>query len=173
MLLAYVVCFLFFACVAMTINEGLWNNAITLFSNLLAGVLAIFMGVPVGTYLAEVSGKGAENAWYFVFAGVWVIFAISALIIRLVADRSSRVKMRFIGPIDKAAGPLMGLLVSVMFTSFATYTLDRIPIQAGQWKYADASGWQKSVFQYGRAPFLNVINSIAKSEQVNSPLLQE
>lgn len=173
MLLTYVILFLFFASVAMTINEGLWNNAIALFSNLLGGLFGIFLGVPFGNYLGEVSGKGeGDYAWYFVFAGVWSVFTLSVLVIRLVADRTSRTKMLFIPLLDKIAGPLMGLLVAVMFTSFAAYTLDRIPIQAGQWKYSDASDWQKSVFTYSRAPFYNVAKAFAKGESLDDTFLE-
>jgi hypothetical protein len=164
MLLSYLVMFVFFAAVAMTINEGLWNNAINFMCIVLSGLLGIFVGVPVGNMIGEAAGLTPDNAWYFVFAGVWGVFSLSILITRMVAERISRVRMRFIPLVDQIGGPLIGLLAAVMFTSFATYTLDRIPIKAGQWKYAEAAEWQKSVFTYGRAPFYNVANAFAAGE---------
>ncbi|MDZ4657393.1 MAG: CvpA family protein [Bythopirellula sp.] len=173
MLLAYLVCFVFFAAVAMTINEGLWNNAIGLFCVVLGGLLGIFVGVPAGNLLGEQAGMSDDKAWFFVFAGVWGVFALSVLIMRLMFDRTSRTKMKFIPLIDKFAGPVVGLLMAIMFTSFATYTLDRIPIKAGQWKYADAADWQKSVFKYGRAPFLNVANAFAAGEGLDNTFVRK
>jgi len=115
--LTILLAFLFFAGIAMTVNEGLWNNAIALFSIMLAGLFAVFGGVPFGNYLSEQMDKGPENAWYFVFAGMWGVFALSILIIRVVADRISRTRVKFHSLVDKIAGPLVGVLVAVMFTS--------------------------------------------------------
>jgi CDP-diglyceride synthetase len=164
MLLAYLVCFVFFAAVAMTINEGLWNNAILLMAIVLGGLFGIFVGVPVGNMIAAQAGADSEKTWYFVFAGVWGVFSLSVLIIRIAMERTSRVRMKFIPLVDKIGGPIVGLVAAVMFTSFVTYTLDRIPIKAGEWSYSDAAEWQKSIFAYGRAPFYNISNAFAAGE---------
>jgi hypothetical protein len=164
MLLAYLVCFVFFAAVAMTINEGLWNNAISLLAIVLGGLFGMFVGVPVGNMIAQQANASTEQIWYFVFAGVWGVFSLAVLILRIIMDRTSRTKMKFIPLVDKIGGPIVGLLAAVMFTSFATYTLDRIPIKAGQWSYSDAAEWQKTVFMYGRAPFYNVASKFAAGE---------
>lgn len=166
--LAILICAVLFAGVAMTVNEGLWNNAIALFSVTLGGLFGIFVGVPAGNFLAEQMGKGEANAWYFVFAGVWGVFTVAVLVTRIVADRTSRTKMRFIPLVDKIAGPLVGFLVAVMFASFAAYTIDRIPIKAGAWSYADSPGFAQSVFTYTRAPFWNVANSFARAENIDT-----
>lgn len=173
MLLAYLVCFLFFAAVAMTINEGLWNNALSFFCIVLGGLFGIFVGVPVGNMIGEQAGVSTEKAWYFVFAGVWGVFALTVLIMRLIFERTSRTKMKFIPLIDKFAGPVVGLLVAIMFTSFAAYTLDRIPIKAGEWKYSDAADWQKSVFKLAKAPFDNVAYKFADGEGLNKTFLRK
>ena len=165
--LAVLICAVLFAGIAMTVNEGLWSNAIALISVTLGGLFGVFVGVPAGNFLAEQSGKGPTNAWYFVFAGMWGVFTISVLVMRVVADRTSRTKMRFIPLVDKFGGPLVGILVAVMFASFAAYSLDRIPIKAGEWKYADSPGFAQTVFTYVRAPFWNVANSFANAEHID------
>jgi len=170
--LAILLMFVFFAGIAMTVNEGLWNNAIALLSILLAGLFAVFGGVPFGNFLAEQMDKGPANHWYFVFAGMWGVFALAILVIRLVAEQASKIRLRLVPVIDKIAGPILGVLVAVMLTSFATFTLVHGPIKAGEWKYEEAADWQKSVFTYGRAPFLSVINQVAKTEGIDSPLLK-
>jgi hypothetical protein len=168
MLLAYLVCFVFFAAVAMTISEGLWNNAILLMAIVLGGLFGIFVGVPIGNMIAEQAGAKPEQLWYFVFAGVWGVFSLSVLIIRLIFERTSQVRMKFIPLVDKIGGPIVGLLAAVMFTSFVAYSLDRIPIKAGEWKYSEASGWQESVFKFGRAPFYNIANAFAAGEGIDN-----
>ena len=166
--LAVLICAVMFAGVAMTVNEGLWNNAINFISVVLGGLFALFVGVPAGNMIAEQAGAEADTHWYFVFAGVWGVFALSVLIIRLLVERTSKTKMKFIPLVDKFGGPLGGLLVAVMFTSFAAYTLDRIPIKAGEWKYADAVGWPQTVFTYARAPFYNVAKAFAAGEGLDA-----
>ncbi len=169
--LAILICALLFAGVAMTVNEGLWSNAIALMSVMLGGLAGIFLGVPAGNFLSEQAGKGPDNAWYFVFAGVWGVFTVAVLLTRVVADRTSRTKMRFIPLVDKFGGPLVGILVAVMFASFAAYTLDRIPIKAGEWKYTDSPGFAQSVFTYVRAPFWNVANAFASAESIDKSFI--
>jgi len=96
--------FLCFAAIAMTVNEGLWNNTISLLNIMLAGILAIFGGVPLGNFLLRQSGKPPEFAWYFVFAGMWIIFALSVTAMHFVTSSSSRVRVRFLPVLDKVLG---------------------------------------------------------------------
>jgi len=73
--------------------------------------------------------------------------------------------------LDKVAGPLMGILVAVMLTSFTAFTLERVPIKAGEWSFKDASAWQVSTFTYARAPFRGVVKSFVQGEKADSPFL--
>ena len=163
--------FLFFASVAMTINEGLWNNTVALLNIILAGLIGIFGGVPFGSFLLAKSGKPPELAWYFIFAGIWVVFAATVTIMHLVARQASGVRVRFLPLLDKIAGPLMGLFVALMLTSFTAYTLERVPIKSGEWSFKDASEWQKSTFKYARAPFRGVLKSFAQGEKADHAFL--
>ena len=49
--------FLCFAAIAMTVNEGLWNNTIKLFNIIFAGLLGIVVGIPAGMFAFVQSGK--------------------------------------------------------------------------------------------------------------------
>jgi hypothetical protein len=160
--------FIFFAALAMTINEGLWSNAVLMLCIILSGLLAIFCGIPLGSYLFEKTGAGDEYAWHCVFAGVWCVFALSVTLMRVLFEKSSKTRVKFVPPLEKLAGPLMGLLVAVMFTSFAAYTIERIPVKAGQWSLADAADWQITTFSYARAPFHNVAKRFTESENIGS-----
>jgi drug/metabolite transporter (DMT)-like permease len=154
-----------FAGVAMTVNEGLWSNALTLMAILICGPPAIALGYPLGLILQEKIDKPVEHTWYFVFGAVWLVFFFSIMIIRLLADRvASRVRMKFVPPLERAAGPLMGVFVAVIFASFLTFTIYTIPIRAGEWKLADASSWQQSTMKSGSGPFYHVLTAIAGPE---------
>jgi hypothetical protein len=151
-----------FAGVAMTVNEGLWSNAIALMAILVCGPLAIAAGYPLGLFIQEKMDKPVEQTWYFIFGGVWLVFFFSIMVFRVFADRvSSRVRMKFVPPLERAAGPLMGLGVAVMFASFFTFTLYTIPIAAGEWKIGDASSWQQTTMEQGSAPFNTVLGKLA------------
>jgi hypothetical protein len=171
--LTVVLIFVFFAGLAMTISEGLWSNTVLLFCITLAGLLAIVGGIPLGLFIIEQADAADEYAWHFIFAGVWGVFALSVTIMRVLFEKTSKVRVRFVPPLEKLAGPLMGLFVAVMFTSFTAYTIERIPVQAGQWSTAKASGWQLSTFAYARAPFHNVVTRFVESEEVRSDFFKK
>jgi hypothetical protein len=164
--------FLFFAGVAMTINEGLWNNTVLLLLTLTSGLAAVTVGVPLGSMILEQSGKGEEFAWYFVFAGVWGVFSLSLLVLRIVADKASTVRLRFLPVVDKLGGILMGLLVAMMLASFAAYTLLKIPIEAGHWKKNDASAAVRGYFGNAATPFNTVARKFVKAEEIDSGFYQ-
>lgn len=160
--LCVLIYFVFFAGVAMTINEGLWSNALSLIAILVCGPLAIAAGYPLGLYLQAQLEKPVEQTWYFVFAGVWLVFFFSIMVLRLILDRTaSRVRMKFVPPLELAAGPLVGLLVAALFASFLTFTLFTIPINAGEWPYANAAGWQKTTMESGSGLFNKVLICVA------------
>ncbi len=167
--LCILIYFVFFAGLAMTVQEGLWSNTLALMAITICGPLAIAAGYPLGLFIQEKMDKPPELTWYFVFGGVWLVFFLSANVVRLTADRvSSRTRVKFVPPLEKMAGPIMGLLVAGMFASFLTFTLYTIPIAAGDWKLGDASGWQKTTFQQGSAPFNTVLKAIAGEDIAES-----
>lgn len=160
--------FLFFAGIAMTVNEGLWSNTVLFLLLLISGLTGVTAGVPLGSMLLEQSGKGEEFAWYFVFAGVWGVFAVTLLVLRIVADKASTVRVRFLPVVDKLGGILMGLLVAVMLASFAAYTLLKIPVEAGQWRKNDASAAVRGYFGSAATPFNTVVRKFVKAEEIDS-----
>ncbi len=166
--------FVFFAGIAMTVGEGLWNNTITLISVILSSLLGIFGGLPLGIWVLEKSERDASFTWYFVFGMVWGLFFLSMLIQRLIAGKLSDTRMKFVPPLEMVAGPLMGLLVAVMFTSFVAFTLERVAISGeSDWDLGKASEWQRSTFAYARTPFLNVLSSVAEAEQIETSFISK
>ena len=152
----------------MTVNEGLWSNTVLLICLLISGLAGVTAGVPLGKLVLEQSGKGDEIAWYFIYAGVWAVFAITLLLLRIVADKASAVRVRFLPVVDKIGGIVMGLVVAVMLASFAAYTLLKIPIEAGEWKKSEASATVRGYFGNAATPFNTVVRKFVKAEAIDT-----
>jgi uncharacterized membrane protein required for colicin V production len=166
--LAVLLLALVFAGIAMTVNEGLWSNTISLFCVLLASLLAWDWGRVLAKYVIAQAQPSGENEWAFGFASVWGVFFFSVMLLRILADRISRVRVRFIPQLDKALGILMGIMVAWCFAGFAAYTL-MIPIDGKVWKVQEASNFQKQVFVTLARP----IYSLGKAVQGEDfPVLQ-
>jgi len=157
-----------FAGIAMTIGEGLWSNTVALLLILLSGMIAQYNGRVLGAWGFQQVGSDDSFAWYFDFAGIWGVFSASLAIFRVYADTVSRTRMRFLPVIEKIGGPLMGIFVAVMFTSFATCTL-LIPVGAGQWNLPEASESQQSTFLYMTSPFTTVVKRFESAYQGAAP----
>jgi len=168
--LCVLIYFVFFAGIAMTVNEGLWNNAVNLLGIIMSSVVAICLGYPLGLWALEKFEKDAEFSWYFIFAGVWLVFFAAIMVFRIVAERLSRTRVKFVPPLDRAAGPLAGLLVAVMFTSFLAFTLYYIPIRAGYWDAATAAPWQQTTMTSGAGPFYTVLKAVAGDAIANGAI---
>ena len=140
-----------FAGIAMTVNEGLWSNAITLFCVILAALLAWYWGLVLGKFVLEKVEPEPAKEWAFWFASIWGVFFFSVMVLRVMADRISRVRLKFIPQLERAGGILMGIGVAIMFASFAAYTLF-IPFRARVWKAEEAAGWQQQSISTLAAP---------------------
>lgn len=162
-----------FAGLAMTVNEGLWNNMISLMSIILCGPLAIALGYPLGLIMQAKLEKPVEQTWYFVFAGVWLVFFVSIMVVRLIADRvASKTRMKFVPPLEMAGGPIVGLLVAGLFASFLAFTLRTIPIESDEyWKKTELTGWKATALTSGAAPFNTVLKAMAGAEVAKYHLL--
>ena len=165
--------FIFFTAIAMCVNEGLWNNTITLISVILCGISAFLFGVPLGNFAVEKSGASGDSVWYYVFGVVWIVFAASIFIFRLLTEKASGVRMKFIPQLDTIGGLLMGFLLAVLFTSFASLTILRIPIKAGYWDMAKAPDWQKQAFQTTSAPFYHIVKRVSQADGARSSLIDK
>ncbi len=166
-------CFVFFAGVAMTINEGLWNNTILLFCILLSCLIATVTGVPLGVLLFEQAGLKEPSAWYCIFVGLWGVFTITLVLLRIVVEKISKTRVRFFTPFDKIGGIAMSLTVAVMFTSFAAFTLWNVPIKAGEWKKSEASASMLKNFAYAVTPYNTVYKRFVQAEGIDSSFFEK
>lgn len=157
----------FFAGMAMTVNEGLWSNLVNTVCILLASVVAIFVGLPIGVIALEQSGKEGEFTWYFLFGGLWLTFFLTIMLLRLLTDRASPVRVRFIPQLDRFIGPIVGVFAAVLFTSLLAFSFLKIPIAAEEWKIEDQSAWSTVWMQRAATPINSVVERIENGEGVD------
>ena len=162
-LLAIMLLFALFAGIAMTVNEGLWNNVVSMFCVVIAGLIAVPWGLELAKFVVDQATPAPENQWAFVFASVWGVFFLAVTLLRVFADKTSRVRVKFIKPIELAGGPLAGLLLAVMFVSFAAGTM-WIPLAAGAWEAASPAGWAENAVSYLATPYANALNGFYAGE---------
>ena len=156
----------FFAGFAMTVNEGMWNNAITLFRVVLAAMIAVPGGLALTGFVLEQAKPSPENEWAFKFACIWGIFFFAVMVLRLITDRTSKVRMKFFKPLDAGGGILLGLVVAWMLTSFSALTLF-MPFAAGVWNTAEAAPWQTKTIQTFATPISSAVKAFHGDDALN------
>lgn len=125
MYLTIICLILIVAVVASGLNEGLWGNFLTLVNALLAVLLAINFWEPAAAWLSE-QVRAGRYAWDF--AALWLLFALFMFAFRTVTDFLSRMKVRFIPPVDKGVGVLFSLLTGWILACFLVMSLHTAPL---------------------------------------------
>ena len=117
---------IFAICFAMLISEGLWGNAITFFNVVTAALLANNYFEPAAALLEE----HLPSFKYFVdFVALWLIFIVVYLILKLITERVSRVKVRFRKPVETAGGLAFAALVGWIMMSFSLMSFHMAPLE--------------------------------------------
>jgi uncharacterized membrane protein required for colicin V production len=121
-----VLALVFFACVASTIQNGLWTNIILLINVVSAALVATCYYEPVAELFDDlVPSYGAAND----FVSVWLVFAGSLGILDLgVTDFLSRVKVRYLRPVDRFGGMFLSCWIGWVTVCFTTMTLHMAPL---------------------------------------------
>jgi hypothetical protein len=115
----------FFACVASTINNGLWTNIVLLINVVSAALVATCYYEPVAELFDDlVPSYGAAND----FVSVWLVFAGSLGILGWTTDFLSQVKVRYLRPVDRFGGMLLACWIGWVVVCFTTMTLHAAPL---------------------------------------------
>jgi hypothetical protein len=115
----------FAACVGFLYNEGMWGNFINLVNVTMAGLLAMNFFEPV----AKLADSYVSSCTFFLdFLSLWGLFAVFIIIFRLLTDRISRTKVRFLKLADQIGSPLMAAMVGIVMVNFTAMTLHTAPL---------------------------------------------
>ena len=120
-------------CIAMLWNEGMWSNCLTLINVLLSAMLAMNYFEPAADALDD-----AMPSYTFVwdYLAIWLIFALSFIILRALTDALSKTRVKFIMPIEQAGRVISviaigWIMVCLTLTSLHTAPLARTAVRGG------------------------------------------
>lgn len=132
---------IFFASFAMTVQNGIWTNLITLVAVVLGGLAAFGVHQPLTVMVDEQSG-GSFTYLLDIFV-IWLIFALTTGLVKEVGALLSRYRVNFPEQADNFGGAGVGLLVAYALTGFAMATFHAAPLSY------DAFG---GAYEYGVTP---------------------
>jgi hypothetical protein len=115
----------FGACVGFLYNEGIWGNFLNLVNVTTAALLATNYFEPLAK-LAE--GYMGSFTFFLDFLSLWALFSLFSIVFRLLTDRISRTKVRFLKVADQIGSPVMAALVGVVMVNFTAMTLHTAPL---------------------------------------------
>lgn len=121
-LLAFI---LFFGVIASTWWMGLWSNLISLISFLLAAMLASSFFEPIASRFEDYL---PSYTYVSDFICVWAIFIFSFLILRIVTDFLSKVRLRFDTATEMVGRSILSIWLAGCFVCFSFFTLHMAPL---------------------------------------------
>jgi uncharacterized membrane protein required for colicin V production len=114
-----------FACGAMLYNEGMWSNAIRLVNTITAALLAMNFFEPAADWLEQ---QAPTYGYFCDFVALWGLFVVFSLIFRLVTDRLSQVKVKFLKMADQIGSSVLALWIGWVMVCFSMTSLHAAPL---------------------------------------------
>jgi uncharacterized membrane protein required for colicin V production len=114
-----------FACMAMLYNDGLWSNAIRLINVVTAGLLAMNFFEPLADWLES---QSPAYSYFWDFIALWGLFAVISLIFRIVTDKLSQVKVKFLKITDQIGSAVLALWIGWVMVCFTLTSLNVAPL---------------------------------------------
>ena len=115
---------MFVAVVGSTWWFGIWSNCITLINVILAGLIASSFYEGVAIKLGEKMGyKDLID-----FIAVWILFALSFILLRALTDMTSSRKLNFSPVVEMIGQSVLSIWIACVFLSFTLFTLHLSPL---------------------------------------------
>ncbi len=124
-MLTLIMCLVLFACVAMLYNDGMWSNAIRLINVITAGLLAMNFFEPLANWLEQMQ---PSYTYFWDFTVLWGLFIIFSIIFRLLTDRVSQVKVKFLKMADQIGSGVLSLWIGWVMVCFTMVTVHVAPL---------------------------------------------
>jgi hypothetical protein len=132
--------FIMLVCVAFTWNEGAWNNVVTWIMALISGLFATNYYGSMASYFTYTMGwgipfqeellveyTGAANYLWDIIS-FWFIFAVVFALLRFVADKLCKTKLRFKKPVEIATNITMSFAIAMLMLTFFLFTTHIAPL---------------------------------------------
>ncbi len=124
-MIVLLVLLVFAAVVASTWWFGIWNNVLTLINLLLAGLIAsgFYENVAVAFDKNVPDLKNVAS-----FVSVWLTFAVSFIVLRVVTDIISSKKLKFDKTTELVGQSVLSVWIASVFVAFMLFTLHLSPV---------------------------------------------
>lgn len=110
---------------AVRMGSGLWSNLVMLGNIVVAALIAMnFFELLAGLIV----GAAGFTAYYADFISIWVIFAITLMILKAITDIASRIKVRFPKPVETVGNLLLVAAIGWILVCFTTMTFHLAPL---------------------------------------------
>ncbi len=116
--------------IAFTVRDGIWTNTIRFFNLLFAAIIATNYFESLADYL-----EGCAPAYTYLldFVSIWLLFVVFFVLLRVITDKLSHVRVWFPGIIDKYVGVGLSVVLGFTMLSFSIFALHTAPLQPGYW----------------------------------------
>jgi hypothetical protein len=122
--------FLLFVVLAASVGflyaEGMWSNAIRLINAVTAGLLATNYWEPLARTAEKCVGESFTFFWDFLC--FWGLFAVTTVVLQLLTNKVSRVKVRFLNIADRIGSGVFAFAVGWVMVSLITFSLHTAPL---------------------------------------------
>jgi len=115
-------------CAATLRGEGIWGNCVLLVNIITSALLAINFLEPVTVWVVGFGEWFASMAYYWYFVVLWGLFAVSMIVLRVITDRVSRVKVRFLAIADRVGSIVLSLIIGWVMMGFTLMSLHLAPL---------------------------------------------
>jgi hypothetical protein len=124
----FLILFLIFAITAAALwFHGTWSNCVTLINMTLAMMIATNYYEPICTAL---EGLDASFTYLLDFVVIWILFAVTFAILRLITDLLSTNRVKFILPVEMGLRSLTALWGGWLMVCFVGFTLHFAPLNS-------------------------------------------
>ena len=130
-------------CLSINLSEGLWSNTVTLVNVMFAAIIATNYFEPAADFFAD---QAPSFIYFAEFLSLWGIFMLSILVIRILTDKISRVKVRFKLPVEQTGRIVSGLLIGWVMVCFTVFSLHVAPLKRNNFGGAFAKSPTSSNF---------------------------
>lgn len=110
---------------ASLMKEGMWSNALVFINVTVAGLVATNFFEPVAEFL---DSKIPSGTYFWDIISLWLLFAVTFGVLRIVTDNVSKVSVRFRKPFDQLGGYFFAILTAWVVLCFTTMTLHTAPL---------------------------------------------
>lgn len=119
-----------FATFAMTVQQGIWNNLITLMAIVMGALVSFGVHQPIVVMLDEQTS--GSYTYLFDFLVLWAVFALVTGLIKAVANALSKNRVNFHEKVDGPAGAGVGLIAAYALACFGMATFHTAPLSYDQ-----------------------------------------